>query len=215
MSILGKIGKIGLMAAPIAAAPVTGGISLTSLPGILGTAGRLAPVLSGAAAARGAAQTTNDQLGLNRAMVDLARRKSNVDLPGERLHQTKSAALMARFQPTEFSFAPGSHNASFTGGFNNPNLYTGEPTQEANDLIHKNLVAQLSGADQMGELPAVGKSNALDKILGIAGLTTSIMGALQNPDGSGKVGSTPGAYDPSVFRNIKFGPSFNPAMSTQ
>lgn len=58
MSIWSKLGKIALAAAPIAAAPFTGGGSLALLPTVLSAGGAVASAMSGSAAANRDAKAT-------------------------------------------------------------------------------------------------------------------------------------------------------------
>lgn len=163
MSVWGDLLGMG----EIAASPFDGGATL--LPGILTTAGNLAPVLGGAAG--GAAQQQNTNYGLN-----LQRLLYMLEAPQARLDQSKKASMLADFQPTKVTLGPrGSGQvAQFSGGFNNPNLYNPDTVALANNITHNNLLASLNGTD------AVPPPNASTTggLLGGAALGSGILGAL-------------------------------------
>ena len=162
------------------------------IPKILDIAGKAAPILSGAAKSRGEAQATNEQLGINRALADINRRKYMLDAPGARMRQAARSSMVASHTPTEFKMLkPGAGQRGeapqFSGGFNNPNLYTDDTKKLANETIKNHLVASLSGEDRIPELPPVGRSSRIDKILGGAGLVTGMLGAFARPKAQGPV----------------------------
>jgi hypothetical protein len=143
----------------------------------------ISSILGAAGKARGEAQGQNEDRILKRAQVDLQRRQHMLDAPGQRVKAAKSASMVANYQPHKVNWAgPGSglrgQIPEITGGFNNPDMYSQDTRALANDTIKKHLVASLTGADNVPELPEMGKSNWLDKILGIGGLGSSLLGAV-------------------------------------
>lgn len=172
----------------VAGAPVTGGFSLASIPGILAAA---TPVLSGAAKGRGEAQQANEALGISRANADINRRRYMLEAPGERVRQSSRASMVANYQPTSIRLgAPGfgmrGESPEFEGGFNNPDMYSKDTRALANQSVHQHLLASLRGDDNVPELPEVGRSSTGDKILGGLGFGASILDAIRRRGGPTK-----------------------------
>ncbi len=159
---------------PIVQGAESGGIlsGLGSVKGITDAAGKLSPILGGINANRASNQQANDLLTMRQKQYEL-------DAPATRLSTSRKASLLANFQPVKADWGgPGSGLAgktvNFTGGFNNPDLYSPETKQLAQDIMHKQLLASLQGEDT---LPPAGRSSTMDKILGGIGTGASILGA--------------------------------------
>src|SRR5262245_41117681 len=77
MGFWSKLGRIGMIAAPIGAAPFTGGASLAALPSVLGTAGKIAaaaaPALGALAQGRAAGRAEQNQANNQRDYLNLNR----------------------------------------------------------------------------------------------------------------------------------------------
>jgi hypothetical protein len=208
MGFWSTLGKIALPVGAAIAAPFTGG---SSLAGILGTAAKVgaavAPVIGGAAKARGEAkradelaQLSRDQLELQRARLAeqqaqeraqlgqalaLQRAQWQAQRPTLELQNAVRAALLGSWEPyqPEWTTVGGRPVLQFRGGFN-----AGLPPEArafAQQIMKETMVNRLRDLPEV-ELPPVtvppiapspGPS-ALDRLLGIGATSAGLLGAL-------------------------------------
>jgi len=223
MGILGSIGGILKKAAPIigaiGAAPFTGGASLGTLPMILGAAGAAAPILGGLAAGRAQGKQSEADISLRnqqlrQQLLDMMSRnasegaKFELDAPSTRFGQGIRGNLAANLQDVSVSH-PRANVAHFSGGLRPSAL--GQGGRDLGSQLAA-LAAERMGKDKIAfpaappeaELP---KSGLLDKILGIAGIGTSLLGAFA-PGGTTSA-SSPSIRDMGAV-NPQDLPGFNP-----
>lgn len=178
------------------AAAVGGGMGLGGK--ILDIARGISPILGTAAKGRADTQQTNELLNIQRANTDLSQREYMRDSPGIRSRSAAKSSMIANYKPTSFSMgAPGfgerGETPSFSGGFSNPDMYSPEARQVANESIKAHLLASLNGTDRIPKIPAPDSSSVLDKILGAGAFGSSILGGLP----PGVFGKRPVREDPA------------------
>lgn len=152
-------------------------------PAILAAVSALGPILGKASQGRADAQATNEALGIQRANADINRRRYMLEAPGERSRSAARASMVQNFTPTTIKlgtpgFGERGETPAFEGGFNNEGMYSPDARKVASNAVRDHLVAQMTGADKVPELPEVGRSSKLDKILGMAGFGTGILGGI-------------------------------------
>lgn len=163
---------LGVGAAAGTGAAATGAAATGVGSRILGGAQKLAPILGNAADSRQRANADRDA-------NNIARYNAQEAAPGRRLRTSAQASLIANRTPTQATmpmpgFGKRGETVEFTGGFSNPNLYGGDMKAMSDDIIHENLLKQMRHGE---DVPQPGREGAFDKILGGAGLASSILGA--------------------------------------
>jgi hypothetical protein len=183
--IAAALGGGGGGAAPAAAAATGTGAGTTAATtgGILGTAGKIAsnvaPILGGAAQNQANARNLLDQQ--NRSNFIL-----NEQLPANRLRTSVAASKVKNFTPVTAQWGgPGSGLkggiVNFSGGAANPNLIDPRTKQQADDVMHQELLNQIN---RVGPPPAQQESGG-EKLLGGLATGASLLGGLS----SGGLGS--------------------------
>lgn len=188
MSILGKIGKIAMTAAPFAAmaipgvGPLVGGVMKgAGIGGKLATAAKfgsaLAPVLG--SAAKGQAQGKQVQAGqdMQRDRLALDRYKTEQAAPELRRRSAVNASMTANRQPVKMSRDASGHR-SVSGGFANPDLINPDTKALSEDMTHQAMLQQLQHGADIPKMTPAPKSGFMDKLLGGGAMAASIFGAL-------------------------------------
>lgn len=190
-SILGTIGGI-------IGAPFTGGSSLAWGPMLGGLGedivgsiknGGLPDTLTGAAKGGLTAQQQQDALKVALANANTSRMGTAAALPGKRLSTSVKAGMTSRAAPAKISWGgPGSglrgEIPTTSGGFHDTVTPTGETKQLSDQIMHDELLSQLQGGPSAPgggtdmAMPEVGQETTGDKILGGAGLGTSILSSI-------------------------------------
>lgn len=156
-----------------------GGAGAGTTSTILGTAGKVAPILGNAAANHAAGKRFDEQTQLNRDQVALNSYNSGLTAPSKRLRTSQDASILKNWTPVTSSGS--GRDLTFSGGYNNPNLIDPRSKQLADDVIAQQLEQQLAGGGiDRGGPPKIAphpKSSAWDKILGGAATGASILGA--------------------------------------
>lgn len=207
MGFLSTLGKIGAVAAPIAAIPFTGGMSMAALPGIIGGAGGALSALGSVAggAAKGSAEQRRDDGNMSLLFQQLAqqaaRDQANFGQQGARdVYQSQIEG--AKFGASEqqrgmknqllAQLMGNMQDAKLTGGSGRiPNMeITGGLRPSALGADKSALMAALSQPTmqaptftpgpgyQAPPMPELPQAGGLEKWLGGIGLGGSILGAI-------------------------------------
>lgn len=186
MGFWSKFGKIAGIAAPILAAPFTGGTSLLASGGlggkILQGATKAAPILGGMSKAQSESRRADAQDQLSRDALALQRYDRERALPGQRMDLSTRASMIKNRMPVTSEWGgPGSGlsggKVTFRGGFANPNLIDPRTAQLADDILAKELQGQLAGTGGPPTITPRPRTNFGEKILGGAAAATGILGA--------------------------------------
>lgn len=193
MGFWGTLSKIAGIGGAVAGIPFTGGLSLASVPSILGAAGKVAGSLgkvgqdaSAIAGGRADARLTDatmqqrqDQLGLSRynaglnaADVDLARRKYALGAPAARGRQAVQGDILSNAQDVSIN-APGIRMPQISGGLR-PSMFSANTRALGGELSKSALADQQKGDafDPLGAPPPITglpQPGVTDKILTTAG----------------------------------------------
>ena len=190
-SVLGKIGKIGLAAAPFALAPFTGGSSLLGAGSLLSKAAtlgsKLAPVLGAAAGSRSESQRAEDTANIGRDRLGPDRYESGLKAPGTRLKTAIGASKAANFKPVTAGWGgPGSglggQTVKFSGGYANPDMISPEARKLAEDTIHQQFLEGMGGKGGPPVITSATGGGVLDDVLGGSSTAAAILGALNTRD---------------------------------
>lgn len=203
MSFLSVLGKIGKIAAPIVAAPFTGGLSMAALPGMISDVGGVLGS-AGTSAAHGRREDADEQARMNiannRAQLDAA--QFNMGAPVTRAQQVAKGDLMAANIPQSQSTG-GGRDVSFSGGIG-PQYFGADTTQAGNEMKRQALMALMSGSDQVHPaMSSIPKSGILEKIGGTAGLIGGLVGAM--PQRQKVATMQPPQADPYEYDGQEFG----------
>lgn len=181
--------KWGLPIASLAAIPFTGGASAVGLGAgataasrigsILGTAGKIAPVLGGMASERGKAKEQGAQDQLSRDTIDQRAADFNLRAPATRLG-TGARGVAAGAGPVKINWGgPGSglrgEQTKVTGGFS---AAAGDPRmKQIGDATFDRALSDQLAPPMKGATPAP-EASALDHLIGGGADIASILAAL-------------------------------------
>lgn len=175
----GSIAGLGGIGSGTAAATTAGvGGTAAAAPSILGRAtsiaGKLSPILSGAAEGRAKSQQANE----TQQYLDAEFRLKE---PDARLKTSMDASKIAHQTPVTVDWGgPGSglqgQPVKFNGGYNNPDLVDPKTRQLANQTIDQELQKSLQGGEP---LTKPGHSSLLDNLLGYGSTAAGIAGAFK------------------------------------
>ena len=186
MSFLSTLGKIASIAAPLVAAPFTGGASLLGLSAghaaALGAGlGGLGKVLGSGASASQAGRYTNAELnsglnsGNNRDLLNAA--QFNRDLPAMQASQVARGDLMSQPIPQAGHIGSG-RDLQFTGGIG-PQLFGADTHQAGSELKRQALSSLMTGSGKVTPTTTTLQApGALEKIGGATSLAGGILGTL-------------------------------------
>lgn len=185
MGFWGTLGKIGMIAGPIAAAPFTGGSSLLTTLGLgakaaqgigagLGAAGRIAGgISSGRAKGRADEATLESLLASRNNQTQLERSRLALGAQGQRQGQLVGADLLgsmhAPTDPRAMKFASGSSVS--------PETIAGIRSRATNALNTGSDVPQL----QTPQVPQAGKADSFLNALSYGGTALGALGQLKPP----------------------------------
>lgn len=188
MGFWGKLGKIGMAAAPFAAmaipgvGPAVGGLmkgagSMGKLASIGKIAGGIAPILGAASGAQATGKRLDANTNMRRDELALDRYKTQQAAPELRRKSAVKASMTANASPVHMG-RDASGKRSVTGGYANPGLINQDTRALGDDMTHQALLQQLQhGADIPAITPAP-KSGVMDKLLGGGAMASSILGAV-------------------------------------
>lgn len=186
MGFWSKFGKVASIAAPIIAAPFTGGTSLLGLAGVgaktaagIGSALGVAGNIAGAASAgRAQGRVTEAGVNQNQDQLRLQAARLNLDAPGQRAQNSVRGDILAGAQPLSIN-GPITHTGGkmpqISGGLS-PSLFSDNTRNLGKDMSRQALLSQMQGdAFTPTPLPQAGK---LDTFLNTIGGVGNVMGAL-------------------------------------
>ena len=172
-------------AAGTGAATTGAGAGMFGIPGLTtGNILKAAPSILGGMANRSQQSNQNrDFLQQQRDRNALERYQIGIKAPGLRLGQSRRAAILKNYTPTSVKWGgPGSglrgETVHFSNALTNPNLFKGDVSAQAQDLIHQNMLNQLKHGADLPALSEPGRESLGQKILGGAAMGTSILGGI-------------------------------------
>jgi hypothetical protein len=235
MGFLSALGKIGSIAAPLIAAPFTGGLSMAALPGMIGSASSVLGAQQGGKA-KGAADTAGitqaqdrnalaryqqEQQGQQQAgQLDLQRKNYTDDSRARAAKQALVSSLMGGGMPRTSVNVPGIQAASVSGGMldalkNNPEALAQLAKFKEGSQAQQNTPPSFTGGEivkppTMTPLPDTGSGNGfLSTLANIGQIVGSVGAGMQNKPGAPP--QMPLGQGAQIPPELELGQLFNPA----
>lgn len=188
MGVWGKIGKIGMAAAPFAAMAIPGvgpalgmGLKAAGIGGKVAMAANaarsLAPILGAASGAQATGKRLDANTNMRRDELALDRYKTQQAAPELRRKSAVKASMTANATPVHMG-RDASGKRSVSGGYANPGLINQDTRGLSEDMTHQALLQQLQHGSDIPAITPAPKSGVMDKLLGGGAMASSILGAV-------------------------------------
>lgn len=200
MSFLGKLGKIGMMAAPFAAmaipgvGPALGGVmkaagSAGKIGQIAGIAGKVAPMLGKMSAAQSAGKQRDAQNSIAEDRNAMDRYRMEQGARTNARQQGVRASMVANASPVKFNVGPDGKR-SVSGGYANPSLINPDARSIGSNLSHQYAMDTMKPNMGVPQATALPQSGFMDKLLGGGAIASSLLGAFSKRPVTGATDST-------------------------